>query len=260
LQLAEHFFDGFDGIDRPPKPRQTGLTMVIDWGIGPNAQNDLVSVGAQHFDFAKVAVGLSRLLSNEMLSAKLMYYQEHEVEPFPGGQFLEWAEVEGKADLYFDAVQAAGYRCIEVSDNMDAVTLEWKERMIHKGRELGLRIIGEVGKKEGLPSGTDLSDDAQRCLDAGAEIALLEAAELVDEDEETAGMIEKIVDRVGIDRVMFELPGPWIDGVRACDIHRMRRELIDRYGPEVNIGNVAPDELLTLEAYRRGLGVNAGKK
>ncbi len=57
---------------------------------------------------------------------------------------------------------------------------------------------------------------------------------------------------------MFELPGPWIEGVHACHIHHMRRELIDRYGSQVNIGNVAPDELMSLEAYRRGLGVNAG--
>jgi phosphosulfolactate synthase len=146
--MASHFFEGFDGLERPSKPRQTGLTMVIDWGSGPNAQEDLITVGASHFDFAKVAVGISRLLSSETLSAKLKHYQEHDIEPFPGGQFLEWAEVEGKADLYFDAVQAAGYRCIEVSDNMDAVTLEWKERMIVRGAGLGLRIIGEVGKKK----------------------------------------------------------------------------------------------------------------
>jgi phosphosulfolactate synthase (CoM biosynthesis protein A) len=38
----------------------------------------------------------------------------------------------------------------------------------------------------------------------------------------------------------------------------MRRSLVDRYGPEVNLGNVLPDDLMTLEAYRRELGVNAG--
>jgi phosphosulfolactate synthase (CoM biosynthesis protein A) len=40
----------------------------------------------------------------------------------------------------------------------------------------------------------------------------------------------------------------------------MRREMVDRYGPEVNLGNVMSDDLMTLEAYRRELGVNAGKK
>lgn len=258
--IETHFFQGFDGTERTSKCRQTGLTMVIDWGIGPYEQSDLVSMGAPHFDFAKVAVGISRLLSNDALSRKLRHYRTNEIEPFPGGQFLEWAEVEGKAERYFDAIEAAGYRCIEVSDNMDAVTLAWKERMIRKAVGQGLRVIGEVGKKEGLPSDTTLSDDAQRCLDAGAEVVLLEAAELVAEDEEVSRIVESVVQRVGLDNVMFELPGPWIDDVHECDIHRIRRELIDRYGANVSLGNVAPAEVLTLEAYRRGLGVNAGRK
>ena len=58
---------------------------------------------------------------------------------------------------------------------------------------------------------------------------------------------------------MFELPGPWIKGVASHDIHSMRRLLIEKYGPQVNIGNVDPGELMSLEAYRRGIGVNAGK-
>ena len=66
------------------------------------------------------------------------------------------------------------------------------------------------------------------------------------------------MEAAGLERVMFELPGPWIAGVNPHDVHRMRRELIDRYGFQVNLGNVAPDDLMTLEAYRRGLGVNAG--
>ena len=70
--------------------------------------------------------------------------------------------------------------------------------------------------------------------------------------------VEEIVAATGLEKVMFELPGPWIEGVTGSDVHRLRRELIDRYGTEVNIGNVAPDDLMSLEACRRGLGVNAG--
>ena len=47
---------------------------------------------------------------------------------------------------------------------------------------------------------------------------------------------------------MFELPGPWIEGVNLYDVHRMRRQLIDRFGREVNIGNVAPDDLFALHS------------
>ena len=57
---------------------------------------------------------------------------------------------------------------------------------------------------------------------------------------------------------MFELPGPWIAGIGPSDIHRMRSDLVARYGPNVNLGNVSPADLIPLEAYRRDLGVNAG--
>ena len=58
-----HFFEGLDGKDRPGKPRDEGLTMVVDWGLGLHAQEDLLATTAPYFDFAKIAVGISRLLS-----------------------------------------------------------------------------------------------------------------------------------------------------------------------------------------------------
>ena len=254
-----HFFEGLDGRDRPGKPRDEGLTMVVDWGLGLNAQEDLLATTASYFDFAKVAVGVSRLLSNDLLTAKLKRYQAHEIEPFPGGQYLEYAEVYGKSDLYFPAAVQAGYRWVEVSDNLASVSLEWKVRMIRKAVEaFGLSVMGEVGQKEGLQATVRMVDDALACLDAGSRVILLEAAELVSEDADTAKEVEEVVEAAGLERVMFELPGPWIAGVNPHDVHRMRRELIDRYGFQVNLGNVAPDDLMTLEAYRRGLGVNAG--
>lgn len=258
--MDQHIFAGLDGAARSSKPRTHGLTMVIDWGIGPNAQEDLVVTGADNFDFAKIAVGISRLLSNETLTGKIKHYQEHGIEPFPGGMYLEYAEVYGKTDLYFPAVARAGYRWVEVSDNLAPVGVEWKRRMIREAVEnFGLSVLGEVGKKEGLENPTALADDARACIDAGARVVFLEAAELVSGNADTARAVEEVVQAIGLERVMFELPGPWIAGVSGSDIHQMRRRLIDRYGPEVNLGNVSPPDLVSLEAYRRGLGVNAGK-
>ncbi|MCZ6680100.1 MAG: phosphosulfolactate synthase [Candidatus Poribacteria bacterium] len=258
--MNAHFFEGIDGRDRSAKPRNAGVTMVIDWGFGLHEQEDLLTTGADYFDFAKIAVGISRLLPNHLLTAKLRTYQDHQIEPFAGGMFLEYAEVHGKAELYFPAVIRAGYRWVEVSDNLGAVSTEWKLRMIRQATEAhSLRVMGEVGKKEGLESALPFADDAQGCLDAGAEIVLLEAAELVSDDVQTARAVEAVVETVGLEKVMFELPGPWIAGVTAHDIHRLRRLLIGRYGSEVNLGNVAAADLMSLEAYRRGLGVNAGE-
>ncbi|MCE2440638.1 MAG: phosphosulfolactate synthase [Candidatus Latescibacteria bacterium] len=255
----EHIFGGLDGRQRSRKPRDLGLTMVVDWGFGSGAQSDLIETAAPFFDFAKVAVGISRLLSDDVLNAKIKNYLDHNIEPFPGGQYLEYAQVQGAAHLYFPAVAEAGYRWVEVSDNLAAVTHEWKLKMIRQAVELhGLTVLGEVGQKEGLDAGIPMADDVKACLDAGSRIVLLEAAELVHEDAGTARQVEQAVEAAGPARVMFELPGPWIAGVHPHDVHRMRRTLVDRYGPEVNLGNVLPDDLMTLEAYRRGLGVNAG--
>jgi len=254
-----HFFAGLDGRPRNEKPRTTGLTMVVDWGLGPNRQQDLQSTAASYFDFAKIAVGLSRMYTNDMLRAKIQSYRALDIEPFPGGQYLEYAEMNGKLDQYLPGCAAAGYRWIEVSDNVAPVALEWKVRVIKDAVEnYSLNVFGEVGKKEGLAHGPSFVEDAKACLDAGSKIILLEAAELVNADAETEREVEETVKAIGIDQVMFELPGPWIDGVTESVIHRMRRELVDRFGVNVNIGNVMPDDLFSFEAYRRELGVNAG--
>ena len=258
----DHPFAGLDGslaAQRTSKPRTAGRTMVIDWGIPLQQQRDLTDMGAEYFDLAKVAVGLSRLWPRELLSQKIDQYRSRDVEPLPGGQYLEYAEVHGKLDRYLPACVEAGYRWVEVSDNIAPVSVQWKERIITEAVEdYGLRVLGEVGRKEGLDNTIPLVDNARACMDAGASVLLVEAAELVSDDVATAAAVDETVRVIGVDQVMFELPGPWIEGVHACHIHHMRRELIDRYGSQVNIGNVAPDELMSLEAYRRGLGVNAG--
>jgi len=257
--MSEHFFEGFEGGRRLEKPRTTGLTMVANFGMGVRALQDLLETAAPFFDFLKIAVGLSRLYTRDALTEQIRLARAHEVEAFPGGQFLEYAEVHGKADGYFAAVVEAGYGWVEVSDNLASVSLEWKAGVIrHAREEFGLRVLGEVGKKEGGESDVRLADDARVCLDAGAEVVLLEAAEMVGDDDAAARLVEEVVDAVGVDKVLFELPGPWIGGVHLCDVHAMQSRLIARFGPDVSIGNVMPDDLMKLEAYRRGLGVNAG--
>ncbi|HCK11090.1 MAG TPA: hypothetical protein DHW45_14530 [Candidatus Latescibacteria bacterium] len=259
--MESHLFEGLDGRPRSSKPRSTGLTMVVDWGIGPAQQQDLQVTAADHFDFAKIAVGLSRLYTNEILTRKINSYRALDIEPFPGGQYLEYAQMQGKLDHYLPACFEAGYRWIEVSDNVAPVGLEWKVRVIQDAvQNYGMEVFGEIGKKEGLDHSTSFADDAKACLDAGAKIILVEAAELVNADPETEREVEETVEAVGVEQIMFELPGPWIEGVDDALIHKLRRGLVDRFGVEVNVGNVMPDDLYSFEAYRRELGVNAGSE
>ena len=260
INLARYFFEKVVDLQPRPKPRKTGLTMVVDWGLGLHTQEDTLATASDFFDLAKIAVGIGRLLKRNLLASKIKLYQEHDVEPFPGGQFLEYAHVHGTEDAYLPAVVEAGYRWCEVSDNLASVSLQWKQKIIRQAvDEFGLRVLGEVGRKEGPASDHSMTDNAKACVDAGSTIVLLEAAELVGEDAQTAAKIEGVVAAIGLDKTMFELPGPWIEGVGQSDVHRMRRDLITRFGPQVNLGNIVAGDIVSLEAYRRGLGINAGK-
>ena len=243
---------------RSAKPRTRGLTMIADWGMPLGQQSDVLSISAPYVDLAKVAVGIAALLPTEVLREKIHAYTERDIVTFPGGQFLEYAVIHDKVEAFFQACTTAGFTCIEVSDNLLEIELDAKCALIERAiKDHGLRVLGEVGKKEGLGATGDLAEDAARCLEAGAERVFLEAADFFSgEVNETA--LQAIVDRCGTDPLIFELPGPWIEGVTQADVHKMTRWLINRFGPEVNIANVSPENVLKLEALRLGIGVNAG--
>ena len=86
-----HYFSDIPQFTRPAKPRSSGATFIIDWGIGPVQQQDLLRSAAEFVDLAKIAVGIPGLLPAKILDEKVQIYQQHQVHPFPGGQFLEHA-------------------------------------------------------------------------------------------------------------------------------------------------------------------------
>ena len=119
-------------------------------------------------------------------------------------------------------------------------------------------MIGEVGSKvQGSPA-ADLIADIRRCLDAGAWKVFVEAAELFG-DELNEALIEEITSAVPLDKLIFEVPGPWIPGIHRCDQFSTRTWLVRRFGPDVNLANVYPDDILETETLRRGIGVAALK-
>jgi phosphosulfolactate synthase len=193
------------------------------------------------------------------LQRKLKLYHDHEIVAFPGGQFLEYAVYHGETDAVFAGAIEAGYRCIEVSDNILEISAPEKMALIRQAREdHGLRVIGEVGSKVAETSASRLIEDISQCLEAGAWKVFVEAAEIFGEDLNEA-LIEEITGAVPTDRLIFEIPGPWIEGIHLCDQHAMRSWLVQRFGPEVNLANVGPADILEVETLRRGIGVAALK-
>ena len=257
-----HHDMAFDDISipwRPAKPRETGITMLIDWGMGPAAQADWLEIGSEYIDLAKIAVGISGLLTGEMLRRKLDLYRQYDVTPFPGGQFLEYAAYHDQTRQYMEGAREAGYTWIEVSDNVIELTPAQKVELIRVAREeFDLNVIGEVGSKVVGTSAEALIADIQRCLDAGAWKVFVEAAEIFG-DELNEDLIEEITSAVPLEKLIFEVPGPWIAGIHRCDQFATRTWLVRRFGPVVNMANVYAEDILETETLRRGIGVAALK-
>lgn len=243
---------------RSAKPRTTGLTMMADWGLPVRYQEDLLRVAGRYLDFAKIVTGTARLYDRAYLKEKLELYRAAEVRPFIGGQFFEyvlanqgWRGVEP----FFREARRIGFETIEISDNCVPLSDDERTRAIRGAVDHGLRVMGEVGSKDERTDAALLVRQAELCFEAGAEYVLVEAAELVKGGEPDRGLLDALRRGLDFERVMIELPGPWISGVTHSAVQDLKKLLIRELGPEVNLANLHAEDLIATEALRVGLGV-----
>jgi phosphosulfolactate synthase len=240
------------------KPRKSGRTMMCDWGLTLEHQQALLELAGDYIDLAKITVGTSRLYREDYLRAKLALYKEHKVRPFLGGQFQEYVYATmGKQALrpFLDEAKRVGFEVVEISDNIVPLSSDERRQQILIGREIGLTVLGEVGSKNDRSDITTLVAQAKDAFAAGAELVLVEAAELVESGKPNMAMFDGLRKSLDMTQVLIELPGPWISGVHACDIHDLKKMLVREFGPDVNLANVHHEDVLETEALRVGLSV-----
>jgi phosphosulfolactate synthase len=243
---------------RGSKPRRRGLTMIVDAGLPSLAQADLLALAGEYVDLAKIKTGSARLYPEKILREKLRRYRAHRVQPFLGGQFHEYVfATQGERALpaFYREARRLGFSALEISDNVVPLSSAQRMRQIRAARAAGLVVYGEVGSKETLSNPRLLVAQAEDCFAAGAALVLVEAAELVRKGRPNRRTLGLIVRELDLERVMIELPGPWIPEVRRCDVEALKKLLIEELGPDVNLANVAPEDLIDLETTRVGLGV-----
>jgi phosphosulfolactate synthase len=250
-------------FDVPParsrtKPRKTGLTMVVDWGISPMQQQDLLDLSGDYLDLAKFAVVSVRVYSEPQLKRKLALYKDHGVRSFIGGGAAERLyALKGRDSLeaYFKEARRVGFDIVEISDNYVTLDRTERARQIGLARQCGLTVYGEIGSKHERNDAELLIQQAQDCFDAGAEIVIVEAAELFENGKPNRELISALRKGVGAERMMIELIGPWISGVTSSAVQDLKKLLIKEFGPDVNVGNVMPDDIFETEMSRQGFGV-----
>jgi phosphosulfolactate synthase len=238
--------DFLDLPARTVKPRTAGLTHVLDKGLTLAQLSALLGAAGTYVDVVKLGWGTAYV--SDDVAAKVSACRAGRVRACLGGTLLEISWAQGKIREYVDWAHGLGVQCVEVSNGSVEMAREEKRRLI-QDLSSEFEVLAEVGSK--LPGPVDVSlwcEEMARDLDAGARWVVAEGREsgtvgLFEPDGSVrVELVEAIAAAVPVDRVIFEAPRKSQQAV-----------LISIVGPNVSLGNIPPDEVLSLETLRLGL-------
>jgi len=232
---------------RGGKPRQRGLTHVLDKGLSLAGVDSLMEVSGDSVDIVKLGWGTAAITGN--LDAKLARYREHDVPVVLGGTLTEIALRDGRLDGLVAWLRELRIEHVEVSDGTIELALSDKLDVIRRlAREF--TVLSEVGSKDAatIMAPYRWVEQMEAELDAGAWKVVAEARETGNagifrpDGEVRMGLIDEIAHGVDVERIVFEAP-------------RKSQQVwfLERFGREVNLGNVMPEDVLSLESMRLGL-------
>jgi phosphosulfolactate synthase len=232
---------------RAAKPRQEGLTHILDRGLSVAEVDGLVEVAGDYIDIAKLGWGTAVATGN--LDAKLARYREHGIPVIFGGTLTELAIAQDRLDRLVAWLHELELEHIEVSDGTITLEHERKLELIERlAKEF--TVFSEVGSKDNtrIMAPFRWVEQIQSELEAGAWKVIAEAREsgsvgiFRHDGEVRMGLIDEIAHAVPPEKILFEAP-------------RKDQQVwfIRRFGPDVNLGNIIPEEALSLETMRVGL-------
>lgn len=233
--------------ERNQKPRKAGLTMVMDKGLSVNEAENFLSVSHPHVDIVKLGFGTSFVTPN--LEEKLKVYRNYDIPVYFGGTLFEAFLIRNQFDDYISVCKNYGIRYIEVSDGSITIPHSEKCGYIEKLAKFST-VLSEVGSKDAahiIPPYKWI-ELMKAELGAGAEYVIAEAREAGNvgiyrgSGEVREGLVQEILTQIEADRIIWEAPQ------KAQQLY-----FIELIGCNVNLGNIAPTEMLPLEAMRIGL-------
>jgi phosphosulfolactate synthase len=239
--------DLLDLPDRTPKPREQGITHLLDRGLAVVEIDSLIEVAGDYIDIVKLGWGTAIATGN--LQAKLERYKHHGIPVVFGGTLTELAIAQGRLDRMVAWLHELGLEHIEVSDGTITIEHERKLEMIETlAKEF--TVLSEVGSKDNtrIMAPFRWVEQIERELAAGAWKVIAEAREsgtvgiFRHDGEVRMGLIDEIAHAVSPDKILFEAPQK-----------DQQVWFIRRFGPDVNLGNISPEEVLSLETIRVGL-------
>ena len=240
--------DGFlDVPARSPKPRTRGLTHVIDKGLNLREIEGLFDTAGEYVDVVKLGWGTSYVTRN--LEKKIALYRSLQTPVVCGGTLFEAAVGRGRLDEYRRWLSDNRFSHVEVSDGTIDLPHERKLELVAElARDFV--VLSEVGSKDAdvVYAPYQWVEWMTGELAAGAWKVITEAREtgtagiFRPTGEMRTGLIDEIVHEIDVGDIIFEAP------TKASQAWFVRQ-----FGPEVNLGNIPPEEVIPLETLRLGL-------
>jgi phosphosulfolactate synthase len=242
------FNDGFLNLPpRPGKPREEGLTHVIDKGLNLRDIEGMFDTGGQFVDIVKLGWGTSYVTNN--LEKKIALYRSFETPVVCGGTLFEVVYARDRLDEFKRWLVEHRFSHVEISDGSLDIPRDRKlELIVDFARDF--RVLSEVGSKDPdvVFAPYQWVQWIKEELDAGAVKVITEAREggtagifRRDGDMRT-GLLEEIAHEISINDLIFEAP-----------TKSSQAWFVKNFGPNVNLGNIPPDEVIPLETLRLGL-------
>tara|TARA_A100000171_G_C2077600_1_gene117985 strand:+ start:78 stop:839 length:762 start_codon:yes stop_codon:yes gene_type:complete len=233
--------------ERTQKPREKGFTMVMDKGLSVRQAEDFLSVSANHVDIIKLGWATSFVTAS--LEAKLDVYRAAGIPFYFGGTLFEAFAVRNQFDDYRKLLDKYQVPFAEVSDGSVEMDHDKKcEYITELSKQV--TVLSEVGSKdeEKIIPPYKWIELMQKELDAGAWKVIGEAREggnvglFRSTGEVRSGLVQEILTKIPFEKIIWEAPQ------KAQQVY-----FIKLVGANVNLGNIAPEELIPLETIRLGL-------
>ncbi len=233
--------------ERKLKPRTDGITMVMDKGLSIPEVHNFLSVSNPHVDIVKLGFGTSFVTPN--LREKLEVYASYNVPVYFGGTLFEAFLVRNQFQDYISVCKDFGISYMEVSDGSISIPHAEKCGYIEKLTKYGT-VLSEVGSKDAahiIPPYKWI-ELMKAELEAGSTYVIAEAREAGNvgiyrgSGEVREGLVQEILTQIPEEKILWEAPQ------KSQQLY-----FIELLGCNVNLGNIAPTEVLPLEAMRVGL-------
>jgi len=232
---------------RSLKPRENGLTMMMDKGLSIRQAEDFLEANNEHTDIIKLGFGTSIITPN--VADKIKLYQDNGMLVYAGGTLFEAFAIRSQLEDYKLFMNKVGLQMVEVSDGSMLMNHDLKCDYIQDFAK-DFKVISEVGSKD---TSVEISAEnwlkwMQNELEAGSWKVIAEAREggnvgICDGDGGIKSeLINEITQHISASDILWEAPNK-----------NQQIWFIEQFGCNVNLGNISHDGVIPLECLRLGL-------